>query len=253
MRPILIWAGAAMLGLAVLVAGALLLPACALRLPFGLLLAGPCTADPQIVALDRLRVERAALLAEIAALEGRLDGLACPAPVAPDPQPSPQPEPDLPDLPALLPLPEPPPAPLPDVAPGEELSEDMLREGNVEALSGCWALESVFITHDVDTGRPTEFRDWTVCFDQSGQGSQTMRGSDGSVCEGPVSGGFPGDGTLSIIEPADLVCDNGMTIFRRETTCSVDPSGRAACLSVQPQSGGSGEVIMRRADPEEAP
>jgi hypothetical protein len=92
-----------------------------------------------------------------------------------------------------------------------------------------------------------DFADWEVCFGADGNGRETMAGSDGTTCAGPIQVRFDADGTLVIDEPADLPCSNGFAIFRREVRCAVDATGTASCRSLQPEVSGDSPVIMRRA------
>ena len=225
------WITAGALALALLTAGlaALVLPACGLTLPFGLGVWRFCPVPVEAAAPDP---ERASLLAQIDEAEARLAALDC----APEPEPEPGPEP----------APETEPAPLPE--PEAPLTPDLLRQGDVGALEGCWALASDYRVTDRDSGATIDFSDWRVCFDAEGRGQEKMTGSDGSTCEGPVQGRFDEGGALVVEEPANLPCSNGYALFRREVRCSVDATGTAACQSLQPEVGTQAPLIMRRAE-----
>ena len=232
MRIVSIWVGGAALLAVLAVTAALLLPSCAVELPFGGLRIGSCpgTVAPDPLAEDQ--VASAALRAEIRALEARLSGLACPAsPPEPVAEPDPAPEPE----------PEPPPT----------LDKDMIDKADLGDLRGCWALDSPYRTQNRATGEITDFSEWTVCFDAAGNGTETMQGSNGIRCEGPVSGSFIPGQALVIEEAANLPCSNDMEILQRRVTCRVDGAERASCSSFQPESGSSADVIMRRT--QEAP
>ena len=217
MRSAFVWAGAGGLAVLTLAAGALILPTCGLRLPFGLGVLNECPVVVQVPSPSGGEAARSALLSEITALERRLSGLACPAPP---------------------PRAETPPPPL---------DEAMIDQADLGALQGCWMLDSEYRVQNRETGAITEYSEWTVCFDANGQGRETMRGSDGSTCEGAVSGSFiPGE-ALVIDEGDDLPCSNNVAILKRRVTCRLDENQRAVCNSFQPESGSNAEVIMRRA------
>ena len=115
-------------------------------------------------------------------------------------------------------------------------------------LNGCWALASTYRTRNVDTGEIVSYPEWRMCFDTKGQGTQTMRGSDGSTCEGPVRAEFTNAG-LALVEPGDLPCSDGGAIHQRQILCVPAPEGRASCDTLQPETGGAATVGFARAEP----
>lgn len=219
MSRVLLWAGAAALALLVTLSAALILPACGLVLPFGL---GTWAACPPVIVQSTEDATRDGLQAEIAGLERQIAALQC----------LPEPEPEL--RAETPPLPEP------------ELGEDMLERADVGDLEGCWELDSPYAAQNRATGEVIEFSEWNVCFSADGTGRETMKGSDGSTCEGPVTGNFIPGQALIIEEPADLPCSNNLAILRRTVTCRLDLEQRAVCNSYQAEGGGNAEVIMRR-------
>lgn len=224
MRGAVVWAGAGGLAVMTAAAAALVLPACGLRLPFGLGTVLECPEQARLATPSGGDAARAALLAEIGGLERDIALLAC--------------TPERAEAPLL---PPPPPEPPP------ELDEDMIEEADLGALRGCWMLDSPYRAQNRATGAITDYSEWTICFDGSGSGRETMRGSDGSTCEGAVTGSFlPGE-ALVIDEAEDLPCSNSVAILRRQVTCRLDADQRAVCNSYQPESGSNAEVIMRRA------
>jgi len=224
MRGLFVWVGAGGLVVAAVAAAAAILPACGLRLPFGLGTVLECPEINRIALPSGGAAARAAILADISGLERDIAALAC--------------------TPQRVETPTPPPAPLP---PAPELDEAMIDEGDVGALRGCWMLDSPYRAQNRETGAITEYSEWTICFDGSGRGQETMRGSDGSTCTGNVTGSFlPGE-ALVIDEAEDLPCSNQVAILRRQVTCRLDATQRATCNSYQPESGSNAEVIMRRA------
>ncbi|WP_299628903.1 hypothetical protein [uncultured Tateyamaria sp.] len=113
-------------------------------------------------------------------------------------------------------------------------------------LYGCWDLDSTYRTRDVDTGTIRTYADWQMCFDLEGNGTQTMRADDGTLCEGTVRGAFQGEG-LSLIEPGNLACDDGGYIHQRQISCVPAPQGRATCDTLQPETSGKAQVGFARA------
>lgn len=223
MKSTLLWAGAALLAVMVGVMAALLLPTCGLRLPFGLGQVAVCPSE--VVSGADEGMLRAALRSEIAALERGIAGVQC----VPAPEPQTLPEPEAVEMP-----------PLP------ELNEDLFDGADLSDLQGCWQLDSPYAAQNVVTGEVIAFSEWTVCFNNDGTGVETMRGSDGSTCEGPITGHFIPGQALIIEEEANLPCSNNFEIFRRTVTCRLDEQERALCNSYQAEGGGSAEVIMRR-------
>lgn len=114
-------------------------------------------------------------------------------------------------------------------------------------MEGCWELVSRYDVRDHRTGRITSFRNWRICLDANGNGTETMRSVDGVQCRGPVSASFARDGGFVVREPANLPCNNGSIIFRRVITCRLDQAGRANCDSYQPETNGRDAATLRRA------
>ncbi len=273
-----LWAG---LALVLGATGLAVTAACGIGLPWG---GGPlvtfCPA-PAIVAppgASRLDEERA----REAALRRRLDDLRlhlaaapdCPAPrqadppiqvaEAPSPPPEPPPEPEpapepppeepapppspeapLPDRrPPPPPRPEPPPPP-PAPEPPPDIPEQAWNDQDVSFLEGCWDLISDYRLQDIDTGRVTGVRAWTMCFEPNGGGRQTMVFDNGVTCSAPVQADFSGR-RLLINDRSDVVCENQFRIFRRVLDCRRVPNGTAECTSRQPGRGNSGSRVLFR-------
>ena len=74
-----------------------------------------------------------------------------------------------------------------------------------------------------------------MCFDSGGNGNQVLQGTDGTTCQGRVTGVFTEDGRLEIEDKAPVPCSNGVTIFRRAIACNLDEGGQAQCTSRQPE------------------
>ncbi len=224
-------------------AGTLLLQSCGLRLPFVSTAFSICddgSAQALQSRLAALEEVRAGLLREIAALERALANTQC--------------EVTLPAPPVERADVTPPPPPRPDVplqrpSDPEGLDRGSFESRDISVLDGCWDLDSDYRTRNVDTGAITDYTRWHMCFDQTGSGTQTMQGTDGTTCQGPVQGRFDDAGRLIMDDGAPVRCSSGGTIFRRVITCELDDAGRADCLSRQPFDGrgGAAEVGLRRA------
>lgn len=197
---------------------ALILPACGARPPFLGFLAPFCSepvaADPRLAAAD---ADRRALEDEIAGLERELAQLRCTQPVAELPQRSEE----------------------------DETMEDVIREGDEQALAGCWDLISDYSIRDQSTGASYPVESWQVCFDEQGQGEQRLRYENGVQCNGPVRADIS-SGTLRISDIGDLPCSNGFRIFERVTDCQLTGSGRVRCMQTQERTSSRTSVEIRR-------
>lgn len=252
---------------AFLVAGYLLLPACALA-HFGGVWDPSCPSEP-----DPSRdAERAALLREseetqrrIAQLEMRLAAQLCEGehpdvPIVPDGRdgrdraellPPPGEDDRSPDsfADALPEAPRPPDVdePVPDTEEDREAMPDAPRD--LADLEGCWDLESEleFRLRGAEGGTQP-FPEWSLCFEEGsgGNGTQVMRSAEGMLCEGAIRGAFDATGALVLTEDGDLLCADGTEIFQRVTTCAMGDGGLAVCESVQPRTGGRGNFTLRR-------
>lgn len=243
------------------VSASLILASCALNLPLGIGVLGQCGPTAAISAsasqedLDRIAI----LTSDIGALERQIAGLQCTAtppalPTKPDaveaPEPpllavEPAPEPVA--EPEAKPVAEPEPEANPPAPPAEDLTQEDFGRGDIAVLKGCWELDSAYQIEDEQSGQITVFNRWSLCFDESGQGVERMRATTGETCVGPVTGKFIG-GRLSITEPANLPCSNGIEIFQRNLDCNLDAQGRANCAVRQPQVDSTATARLRRAN-----
>lgn len=210
----------------------LLLQSCGLRLPFTDRVLSVCetaeelkTREDLAAALDDSR----ALEDRIAWLERRLAAVPCKA-TPPDPPPPP---------------PEPKPEPKPESTPSG-LAPDAFDRDDISVMEGCWQLSTVYDVRDIRTGAITKFRHWQICFDRNGKGREVMRATNGTRCEGTLTGRLS-SGKLTMREPGNLRCDNNSYIYRRDITCSLDAAGRAQCNTYQPETRGRGRATLRRA------
>lgn len=227
MNTFLVSFGAALLVIVVGTSAALLLSACALRLPGMGWMPSFCPTPQAMAGTARqssLSDDNRSLMRQIAALQRGLAEKECTI------------------VPSPVPVAEP---------PAYTLDPEAFRRRDTAILDGCWELDSEYRTVNEQTRAVTHYSDWTICFEPGGAGRESMIGRQGSTtitCEGPVTRAFDADGALLIAEPANLPCSNGIQIFRREITCKLDASGRADCSVLQPERGRNGSVVaLRRA------
>lgn len=203
--------GGALLVLIVLFAASAILPSCGLRIPGPWSLEfcpGPARSAP---ALEVAQARRAALEDRVRGLERRLAGLpACRSAEA-----------------------------------GRGLDRERWEEQDVGLLEGCWSLASDYSIRNVDTGEISEVEAWEMCFDASGEGSQTLRMTDGSTCTGEVAAGFEPDGRLRINDIGNPDCGDTY-IYERRILCELAPGGAADCISRQPETDSRSRVRIAR-------
>lgn len=169
--------------------------------------------------LDDLAAVRAALEAEVAALQRRIAAL----PACDVPESGPAAEPVVAPV-AATPTPRPPARP-PDIP------RDRWEERDLSLLEGCWNLDSDYAVQDVHTRVVTPVSAWQMCFEGNGRGRQTLRFQGGVTCSGAIQSTFNAGGNLEIDDIANVACTNRSIIFRRISTCSLNPQGRADCVS----------------------
>lgn len=117
---------------------------------------------------------------------------------------------------------------------------------DVAAFQGCWQLLTEFDVTQQATGEIFTFNEWRVCLDADGSGTEVLTATDGTTCEGILTGAYSTSGNFDIDKPGDLVCSNGLKIFKTLASCNIDSAGRASCALVQPSTGGSDQVALRR-------
>jgi hypothetical protein len=222
---VLLW-----IAFAVLVAVVLwiLLAACGLAWPDGRPMLVFCPAD---VAARQIDPALGAEQERQRALQGRVRDLEiallerpyCAPPSQPQAELEPEPEPQPPSI------------------------EDTIRQGDVEALEGCWEQASDLTLQVRETGELISVRNWEVCFSNDGQGRQSMVFTSGVQCHGGVNAGFPDDDTLQIDDTEHMQCDNGSYNVASTTTCTLAGDGTAQCVrSDQDNPDHASPVTMRR-------
>ena len=161
-----------------------------------------------------------------------------PPPEMPLPQhrPAPPPVPPVPE--SLAELPQPPPPPLPD-----EIPEEAFEERDVSYLQGCWSLDSDYRLREINSGRITGVRDWQMCFDANGRGTQNLTFDNGVQCGGSVGARFEDGESLAVNDLDEVSCSDGTRIFRREIDCQRTREGSVDCTSIQPTRPNSGAEV----------
>lgn len=205
----------------------ILLGACGLTWPGGRPMLAFCPADvaarPVDPALGAEQERQRALQSSIRDLEIALLGRPYCPPAAPTPIEQ-----------------EPPPEPMPSL-------EETIREGDVQALEGCWEQASDLTLQVIDTGELITVQNWEVCFADDGRGHQTMTFTSGVQCRGDVNASFPDADTLKIDDTDHMPCDNGSRNVASTTTCKLAGDGTAECVrSDQDNPQNASPVTMRR-------
>ena len=139
------------------------------------------------------------------------------------------------------------PEPIPAPVPEQPTIEDAIREGDVEALEGCWEQASDLTLQVQATGELIHVKSWEVCFSSDGHGSQTMEFTSGVQCQGGVIAAFSDDATLRIDDTGHMPCDDGNRNIASTTTCQLAGDGTAECVrSDQDNPQNASRVTMRR-------
>lgn len=110
--------------------------------------------------------------------------------------------------------------PLPPERPDPpDLPEEVLEEGDIAQLEGCWSLASPYTIRSRETGETYGTRDWEMCFGPDGSGTQTLTFENGLTCEGRVHAQFDENGNLEVIDLGNVPCEGGRGIDQRVTRC----------------------------------
>lgn len=127
-----------------------------------------------------------------------------------------------------------------------EIQPEQWEKGDLAVLEGCWALDQVYRLINRNSGALSEFRDWRICFDAAGKGTQSMRSTSGVTCEAGMSGAFAENGDLLMRDPGNLSCSDNTFIYRREVTCALTAEETVLCSDVQPEIGTHSEDYRMR-------
>lgn len=124
-------------------------------------------------------------------------------------------------------------------APPLQIPPEALQQGSTDFLNGRWNSNSGLID---ETGRPVqleyEFK--------NGQGSVSLKRSDGSVCRGNTSASIAQQ-RLVITDRQRITCPDGQFFEPSTVDCSVGAKGNAECNG-RYTTGGAFPVEMRQAN-----
>lgn len=178
-----------------------------------------CQADAGQLDLMRQQADAesrgAALTRLLASLNedvGRAQ-LLCPIRLAPRPQ--------------SIPVPAPTPAPAPAPPPRADLPEQKWNNHDLSMLEGCWRNTTQLMLREIGTGQTLGAREWKLCFDQSGNGRQTIVYSDGRTCEGPLGASFRGE--QLVLTDREQCRGRGANLMRGKMECTRTSGSEANC------------------------
>lgn len=109
------------------------------------------------------------------------------------------------------------------------IDQERWEQRDVGLLEGCWRLHSDYRVTHRDTGESVTVPYWRACFDAQGRGTQNIRMSDGTTCEGSVRAEFRENGKLRLRDAGDTPCSGGRRLLRRDGDCDLDGAGGANC------------------------
>lgn len=131
-----------------------------------------------------------------------------------------------------------PPGQTPPAEPPLVIPPEALANGSTDFLNGRWTSRTGLI--DSETGRPVEME---YQF-QNGQGTATLRRSDGARCTAPAQAAMQG-GTLVIDQTADATCPDGQVFQRSRVECVAGEGGRANCTGANADGAGYNVQIVQ--------
>lgn len=129
------------------------------------------------------------------------------------------------------------------------IDREAWEEEDISLLEGCWELDSNFQIEDTSTGEVRTVSDWTMCFNGSGTGSETLSMGSNTVCASDrVSAAFDTSGNLVIRDNENVPCSGNWIdyIYEGIMTCALADDGTAACETWQPETGARSPVTFRR-------
>jgi hypothetical protein len=113
-------------------------------------------------------------------------------------------------------------------APKPALPQNAWNSGNLGMLSGCWKLVTNITLRDESTGAPLPIANWRICFDQKGNGTQTVTYQSGDVCTGPVLASFNSGHQMAIQEPSE--CSGPTSVALGHWLCKRVSDSQANCI-----------------------
>jgi len=203
-------------------------------------------------ALAQARQREAALRGLLSDLQERIANrriqcAAVPPPPPPAPPPAPPPVIQAPPPPPPPPVVRPPVVqapPPPPPAPPPALPRERWDHRDIGLMAGCWDMISGMRITNVDTHAVSGVRSWSLCFDQGGNGHQSVVLEGDVRCESDIRAAFRGDGKMSITDLGTFGCDNRTKIMAKENLCARVSNDQADCVGHY-LNGNPGEVLSR--------
>jgi hypothetical protein len=124
-----------------------------------------------------------------------------------------------------------PPAPPPEPTPPPPLPRDRWDHRDIGMLSGCWELISDMAVIDEQTKKVRQVKSAQMCFDQSGNGTETQVLDDGTSCEGKLHASFQGGDKVIIVTPDGLSCSDRSGVRGMKSTCTRVSDNEAECVN----------------------
>ena len=111
--------------------------------------------------------------------------------------------------------------------PRQDLPQDRWDRRDLSMLDGCWRKYSNMRTVDLETGQFYGVREWRLCFDQQGGGSQSIIYDDGQKCTNPLRAEFAANGQLQLKDTSR--CQGGRGLMRQRSLCRRISDTEAEC------------------------
>ena len=136
-----------------------------------------------------------------------------------------------------------------EAPPGPALPLDRWQQHDLAMFRGCWTRVSSMSIHDEATDKILPVASWRLCFDDQGNGTQTLTLENGGHCTGQVHAAFAGD---SMVTTAGRCTGAGFGAgFRRtEQNCTRVTDDEAHCIGRDLEgpnlNHGTTESVFRR-------
>jgi len=126
-----------------------------------------------------------------------------------------------------------------------KINTSLWKQGDLEALNGCWKLDWDYKMRDLDTNEIVGVTSWNVCFNSRSEfGIQTLLFENGQNCvDQPIKGEFRNinkQSKLYLDDTKDVECNSGAVVLQRRMECELMQSGDyAMCSTSSMQRDGS--------------
>jgi hypothetical protein len=98
---------------------------------------------------------------------------------------------------------------------------------DISMLDGCWHKYTSMQTTEIGTGKKRSVREWTLCFDRSGHGKQTIIWDDDARCENELSARFNGGDRLGLSDKRN--CAGTRSLVLTDSNCQRISDSEAVC------------------------